>query len=148
MQRFQFHLESVLGWRKAQFDLEELRLQTLFSELEKLAEDQRRIATDRVQSNAAVKIGDFVERDDLIALDSFDQFSESQRLNFERRRQDCGIRIAAQQTKVMEAQRQFRLLEKLKERKLTDWTRQFDAEQEALAGEMYLARLSRSQGGQ
>jgi hypothetical protein len=148
MQVFKFSLESVLQWRKIQAELEEHRLQTIFTELQKIAVDQQQAAEARAESHLRVKAHAFVSREDLVALDSFDQFSETQRLNFNRRRQDCGIRIAEQQKKVMETQRQFRLLEKLRDRKLVEWNKLFDAEQEALASEIYLAKLSRSQRGE
>jgi hypothetical protein len=46
---------------------------------------------------------------------------------------------------MLEARRRCRLLERLKERRLTEWTAGRDHELEEIAAESYLARWSRRQ---
>ena len=47
---------------------------------------------------------------------------------------------------MLEARRRCRLLERLKERRLAEWTAERDQELEEMAAETYLARWSRGRG--
>src|ERR1039458_7519716 len=59
------------------------------------------------------------------------------------RRMACEQQVAAQRQKVLEAQRQCRLLEKLEQRRHAEWRREADREMESLAAESFLARWNR-----
>ncbi|HUS06922.1 MAG TPA: hypothetical protein VMZ52_11520 [Bryobacteraceae bacterium] len=143
MRIFQFSLASVLEWRKAQAGLQEMQLALLVAELHNLEASQKRVAADRTAAHQFVKAGAQINWTDLMALDSFDQFSDNQQLILTRRKEDCRNRIAAQQRKVFEARRDFQLLEKLRERKKAEWDRQSTAEQEDFACEAYLSKVVR-----
>jgi len=59
------------------------------------------------------------------------------------RRVACERQSAAQRQKVLEAQRQCRLLERLEHRRHAEWRRAADREMESLAAESFLARWHR-----
>jgi len=52
----------------------------------------------------------------------------------------CREQIAAQQVRIIEAQRRARLLEKLRSRRLEEWRVAGEREMENFAGEAFLAR--------
>ena len=61
----------------------------------------------------------------------------------ELKRTACEREVEAQRQKVLEAQRQCRLLEKLEQRRRVEWQLAADSELESLAAESFLARWKR-----
>jgi flagellar export protein FliJ len=57
-----------------------------------------------------------------------------------RRLTEAGTRLEAARTRLMEAERKVRVLEKLEEQTRRKWKLEFDRELEGLAGEAHLAR--------
>jgi hypothetical protein len=56
---------------------------------------------------------------------------------------EAAQKLAEQQKLMLEARRRCRLLERLKERRFTEWTATRDREVEEIAAESYLARWGR-----
>ncbi len=59
------------------------------------------------------------------------------------KRLECQKELAAQQAALVEARRRCRLLERLKERRATEWRSAADRELEELASDSYLAQWAR-----
>jgi len=59
------------------------------------------------------------------------------------KRSECARMAAAQQASMLEARPRLRLLERLKERRLAEWTAACDREMEEVASESYLAQWGR-----
>lgn len=143
MRRFQFRLESVLNWRKTQLELEEDKLERLFAEQRRIEESLASLEQDRAAAGRQVLDAPVVEATQLQAL-------EEHRAHLARRKQlllaergGCAQRIQTQRGCVLKAERNLRLLENLKERRLEEWRAETDREQEALAGEAFLAQWHR-----
>lgn len=143
MRRFHFRLETVLEWRRLHLELEETKLQRLFEELRAIDLAEDRLNADKVAAERAVLYAPSVEASDLEALEThrFHVAREKQRLGKER--SDCRRRIAVQRERLLKAERDVRLLEKLREKQVTEWQLAASREQEALAGELFLARWHR-----
>jgi formylmethanofuran dehydrogenase subunit E len=62
-----------------------------------------------------------------------------------RQQSDCAARIASQREQVRKAEQKLRLLEKVKERRLAEWSRALDKEYEVLAAEGFLIRWQRGE---
>jgi hypothetical protein len=144
MKRFEFRLDRVLEWRRTQLEIELAQLGAFTGEA--LAVDRRRdqVQADYSAAERSLLSSTSVEAGELGALDRYRVWSrqESQRLAV--RRAEWEQKISAQREKVIEARRGCRLLERLKQKRLAEWTVEFDREIENLAGELYLARRSSS----
>lgn len=143
MLRFKFRLETVLGWRRLHLELEETKLQRLFEELRQVDLAEDRLDAEKADADRAVLYSASVKAQDLAALDRHRLHVAREKERLRKERADCRRRITAQQQQVVKAERDVRLLEKLRERRLADWQTAADREQEALASELFLARWHR-----
>jgi hypothetical protein len=80
---------------------------------------------------------------ELTALGNFRLHVKAQESEIARHRVEAAQKLADQQKLMLDARRRYRLLERLKERRLTEWTAERDRELEGIAAESYLARWSR-----
>ncbi len=146
MQRFKFRLDSVLEWRRTQVELEETKLQRLFDERRQIEEAKQRLKSAEAEAARTVLGSVSVAPSELTALDTHRHWIARGHARLDRLRADCEKKIAAQRERVASAERDLRLFEKLKERRFEEWRLAADREQEALAGELFLAHWSRKTG--
>ena len=142
MHRFQFRLDSVLGWRAVELELEEGRLEQLFTERRRWDEEALTLEARRRESAQLIS-AKTLDGQQLAALSHHRHYLERESARLATQRADCQKRIAAQQQRVIEAERKVRLLERLKERRLAEWTLDFNREMEALASETFLSKWAR-----
>ncbi len=133
-----------MEWRESQLEIELAALGRLTAE--GLAIDQRReqVEAECRSAEKSLVAGRAVEAQQLAALDGFRIWAHQESERLVRKRAECEKRIDDQRRQVIEARRRFRLLEQLRERRLTEWSGEFSRELESLAGELYLARRARS----
>ncbi len=144
MKRFSFPLETARQWRNRQAELEELRLQQLFSERQRCAD--RRAALDEELANERRNISDRgVDARQLAALDRFCVFVAREQQRLAAAIADCERRIETQRAALMQARRAFELIDRLKDKALGQWNAAGAKEQEDLAAELYLMRRPREQ---
>jgi len=144
MRRFRFRLESVLGWRLIQLELEETQLQGLFGELRQLESRQAALEAAKAQAERSVLSSPIVEAQQLGALEAHRRHLASEKARLRRRQADCATRIATQRDAVRKAEQNLRLLEKIKQRRFAEWAGEVDKEQETLAAEVFLAQWQRN----
>jgi len=144
MKRFDFPLERVRRWRFEQLNLEELKLQQLFAERQALerAKVQIRAEIDRIGRDVLSKPS--LESGELQTLDSFRGFVRRKLQELANRQQQSEAKIVEQRQAVIEARRQFELLDRLRQTALTEWRSEANKEQETLAAEMFLAKTIRN----
>ena len=146
MRRFEFRLGSVLGWRAVELELEEGRLEQLFTQLRR--RDAETLALEmRSRESAQLIAAKTLDGQQLAALSYHRHYLEREAARMAAQRADCAKRIAAQQQRVAEAERKVRLLERLRERRLAEWTLEFNREMEALASETFLSKWAREKTG-
>ena len=146
MRRFQFRLDGVLGWRTVKLELEEGRLEQLFTERRRCDAEARAIES-RSRDSAQLIAAKTLDGQQLAALAHHRHYLERESARMAAQRADCERLIAAQQQRVVEAERAVRLLERLKERRLSEWTLDFNREMEALASETFLSKWAREKSG-
>jgi hypothetical protein len=146
MRRFQFRLQSVLGWRVVELELEEGRLEQLFTERRRWDEEALALEARRRES-ARLIAAKTLDGQQLAAFTNHRRYLERESARISSQRADCEKRIAAQRQRVVEAERKVRLLERLKERRLAEWTLDFNREMEALASETFLSKWAREKKG-
>ncbi len=146
MKSFEFPLEKVLELRRQQLKTEEAQFRRHLRELADI--DRRRAEFEAAGAAAEQQVrgwNPLVGRE-LHALGSFRLHTRQQELDLARPRSECQQRIAAQQKAMLEARRRVRLLERIKERRLTEWQAECDREIEQMASESYLSGWVRRGG--
>jgi flagellar biosynthesis chaperone FliJ len=124
-------------------EMEQARLERLFAELRQI---EVRLAGLEAEKNACARavLGlEAVEAAELRALEEYLKHASRSRGALAAERAGCEKRITEQRRRVLEAERNTRLLERLKERRLAAWRLENDRELEALATESFLAHRER-----
>jgi hypothetical protein len=140
MKRFNFPLERVRRWRLEQLHVEELKLQQLRAELEGLAASKRLIEDELAQTQRQVLGQAHMQSSEVETLDSYRIHIRSRVRVLENCEWERGVKLIEQRARVLEARRQFELLEKLRKESLGAWKTAVNKEQEDLAAELFLAR--------
>ncbi len=140
MKRFTFALERVRQWREEQVVVEQLQLERLQAERGTIEGAIAKLERDKSASEATVLGGRLVDSLDLQSLDQFRRHTQILQAKLRAERAGCDDRIAAQRLRLIDAQRNARLLDKVKARKLKVWQAGFEKEIEEQAAESHLAR--------
>ena len=143
MKRFQFPLDRVRRWRAGQAALEELKLEQLRGNLEALREEKRNMARERSESEREVLGQASMAATELQSLDAYRLHARDKIREFENQELQAAAQIEEQRQRVIQAQRNVELLERLKQKALDAWRVESDREQENFAAELYLARWTR-----
>ena len=143
MKRFHFPLERVRRWRSEQVSLEELKLQQLRSELARLAGLKLEIEEEAAESARLVLAQPAIDPLELTSLESYKLHLRRRVYEIENLRRQCEAKVAEQLQRVMEARRQFELLDRLHEKAKREWVAEGNKEQEQIAAELFLAKAVR-----
>ena len=142
MRRFEFRLEGALRWRRSQLELEEVKLRRLFAELAAIHANLREL--DAAQGPERTSVHDpAATPGERTGLDEWLRWARGERTRLVAQAADCERRIVEQRGRVVEARRVAELLDKLRRRKLGEWTRELNKEVEEMAAEAHAARWSR-----
>lgn len=145
MKRFNFRLQNVLKWRLLQVETSEEKLQEFLRELRTLEAQQASLEAAKAEAERSVLEAKQVEAQDLAALDTHRRWVAAQQQRLARHARECDTRISAQREQVRKAERNLKLIEKLRARRLGEWSAAVDKEFQALAEEAFLARWPRSE---
>ena len=143
MKRFHFPLETARRWRLERAGIEELTLRQILAEKQKLVSAKGRIQGEMAQTVRQVLAQPSIAGPELENLDSFRLYGRGRVRNLENQERECEARIIEQRNKVLEARRQFELIERLRQKALTEWRAAGNKEQEDTAAELFLAKTIR-----
>jgi hypothetical protein len=143
MKRFQFSLETVRRWRLERVGVEELKLRQILAEEHKLAAMKVQIQSELAQAVQQVIRQSSMQPLELESLDSFRLYVRGRVRNLESQERQCGAKIIEQRNQLLEARRQFELLERLREKAMKESQAAGNKEQEELAAELFLAKSIR-----
>jgi hypothetical protein len=143
MKRFEFPLEPVRCWRLERIGIEELKLRQILAEKHKLAAMKAQIQSEMTQTAKQVLAQSSMQPLELQSLDSFRFYVRGRVRNLENLERQCEAKIVEQRNHVLEARRQFELLERLRQKAMTEWRAAGDKEQEEMAAELFLAKSIR-----
>jgi flagellar biosynthesis chaperone FliJ len=138
MKRFEFHLENVLRWRRT---LADVRRAEALACANSVAEAEREL--ERLRDGEAQAARDLTMQPNGASLAAGSAFLEKFRSRIADAVKSAESRRAALNAataKVVEADRNAKLLEKLKETRLVEWSAECDRELEAFAAETFLNR--------
>lgn len=144
MKKFSFPLGRALDWRAAQARIEESKLEQLYAELRTIDARERALLDQRAEADKMILGAASVTSLELASVDQFRRFTLMEHTRLERIRSQCAERIAAQLRVVIEKRRAVKLIERLHDRRFSEWKRELDREQESQAGENYLANWNRN----
>jgi hypothetical protein len=145
MRAFRFPLEKVLAWRHLQMRAEEEKLAVLQQHLELLTRRANALASAEINSKLAVLKAPLVQGSELHALTAFQARIKKERAVLLADKLQCEKRIAAQRARLLKTRKDFRVLEKLRERRMEAWTYAFNQEVENAAAEAHISRLIRGE---
>jgi hypothetical protein len=140
MKKFDFPLERVRRWRREQANLEELKLRELRAEAAGLQAAQEALEAEQSRCAQQLFAETYVDPFQLEALDSYRLSVRAKIHALAHRQRQCQAQAAEQLERVMEARRQFKLLERLRENAWAEWQAAANKEQEELAAELFLAK--------
>jgi flagellar export protein FliJ len=144
MKKFEFRLASVLRLRQTQLDAEKTKLQKLHAERTRLENALAAIDAQRSSSLEWVKTSALVESNDVRALSAFLAGAGARKESLRQAIAGCDKDIEEQRLRVLAAERNHKLLEKLKERKFSAWQAEFNRELEIIAQEAWQAAARRN----
>jgi hypothetical protein len=144
MNAFRFPLQKALDWRRTQLEIEEVRYKQQSAELAALDRQQAETEASGIRVETEVRAWPSIAGSDLAALDRFRLRIKKEEARIADQRLAAARKATEQQEKMLEARRRARLLERLREKRLTEWQSAQAKELDALAGESYLAQWNRS----
>ena len=134
MKAFRFPLERVLDWRRSEMGVEENKLRQLHAAVRALDQERAELEQTRARTEQTLISSSAVNADELHALENWRIAVRLRCEAIARRRKEREGEIAAQQQKLLEARRRYRLLDKLKERRLQEWRYELAREESLLWG--------------
>ncbi len=145
MKSFQFPLQRVLDWRLLQMRTEEEKLAALQHTLAGLIHRENTLIAAQLKSELGLLTLPSIDGSDLQALAAFQLHMQSERESLRGSRRQCEAQIAAQRNRLVKARKDYRVLEKLKEKRWRTWTYLSDREVEHTAAENYISKWARSE---
>jgi len=143
MTTFRFPLQKVLDWRRTQLELAEASFQRQIAALASIDRAYAEMEASGIRAEMEVRRWDPLAGLDLAALGRFRLLVQSREKQISLQRAECQRELAVRKSAMLEARRRCRLLERLKERRLGEWTLARDRELEEVASESFLARWAR-----
>lgn len=140
MKNFAFPLDKALHWRRAQLDLEQVRAQAIASEIAALAKWREDLRNERSSAERHILQLKTVEATELAAIGAFHSSAAKRDAALCEQSVTRERELSEQREKLIEARRKVKLLETLRQKRLTQWNSEVAREQEQFAGEAFLAR--------
>jgi flagellar export protein FliJ len=145
MKKFEFRLASVLRLRETRLAAEKIKLQELLAERERLQKSLDSYEKEQKEALAWVQNTQDANSADLRALSAFLLGSKARRTTAQQALESCALDIQEQRVRLMQAERNQKLLLKLKDKRLASWQYDADRELELIAQEAWQSAARKSQ---
>ena len=143
MKTFRFPLQRVLEWRALQLRVEEEKLAGLQQQLAALLQLGEKLASERNRSESHLFASGVAAGSDLQSWALYQARLAKQQELLKVQLAQCEKLIQDQRQRLLKARTDHRVLEKLKERRWSQWVYLNDREVEDTANEVYLAKWGR-----
>ena len=140
MQTFRFRLARVLEWYTRQYELEERRLTECLAALAGAKAAIAALLAERLSVEREMLARKSIPATDFAALGLYRLGVKKRGLELNAARERCQAEAEAQRLKLRAAERRVRLVEKLRERRLAEYTYAENRELEELASDAYLSK--------
>jgi flagellar export protein FliJ len=144
VQRFQFRLERVLEWRRKKCRMEENRLTACLGLVHATERKIEQLRAERTSIDRELLARSAIPAADLLNLGHYRLRADREESELAEERRQRLRSASEQRARVQQAQRNVKLLEKMRERRLEEHTVLAGRELEQAAAEGYLARWSQS----
>jgi flagellar export protein FliJ len=145
MKSFQFPLQRVLDWRVVRMRAEEERLASLQRKLAALHHRETTLIAAELKAETGLLRLPAIDGSDLRALAAFQLRLRRERVALKAERAQCEAHIAEQRQRLLNARRDCRALEKLKDKRKRIWASLLDREIEETAAEAFLSQWARTE---
>jgi hypothetical protein len=132
-----------LELRRKQLEAEEVRYKQQAAVVADLDRKRAEVEASGMRAETTVRGWNPVASSELTALGAYRLRARKLEEQIKIHRAEAAKKVEEQQKAMLEARRRCRLLERLKERRLVEWTAERDKELEEIAADSYLARWSR-----
>ena len=143
MKKFSFSLDRVLAWRRSERELEQAALGLLFAERDALARQADNLQGERAHYQRSLANALHFDGGSVPTLPHWHARIAKSLAELGARLDQTNGRVNHQMGRLREAELKVKLLEKLRERRLAEWTKALGLEEETQAAEAYLARFAR-----
>ncbi|HTA71248.1 MAG TPA: hypothetical protein VK776_23340 [Bryobacteraceae bacterium] len=143
MAQFHFSLEKVLRWRALELASEEAKLELLLREQLRLQTMRADLSAEKSNLDRSLDTLPDLRGADLRAVGAHAASLKRQADNLVKLVAKCHRDLSEQKKSYRAAKQRFRLLEELRARKIEEWRKEQDREQETLATESFLASWNR-----
>jgi flagellar export protein FliJ len=140
---FKFPLERVLDWRHLQMRAEEEKLAALQRRLDLTNHRRNALTSAELKSEWGLLKLTSVPGSELQALAAFQIRVRKECAALDLERLQCEKWIAAQRLKLLKARKDFRVLERLREKRKQAWTYLSNREVEDAAADAHISKLVR-----
>jgi flagellar export protein FliJ len=146
MTPFRFRLEKVLAFRRVQVELEEARYKQQSAAVAELDQMRAELEANGIRTEIQVRDWSPLTGSDLTALAGFRSRVQKEEQAIALRRSQAVQQLETLKRSMIEARRRYELLERLREKRLTEWKAAGDRELDELASESHLSALARNPG--
>jgi len=143
MTPFRFPLERVLDWRRLQMRAEEEKLAALQHRLDLMNRRMSSLIAAEQKCEWGLRKQACLDGAELQALAAFQSQAKKQREGLALEQRQCEKQIEAQRARLVKSRKDYRILEKLKERRHQAWSYEADREVENTAAEAHIAKFIR-----
>jgi flagellar export protein FliJ len=143
MKAFHFRLQRVLEMRETEVKTEEAQLERLYAERTRLERDRDELTAGLERMSIDARSQQFVHPSHLVALDQYKSSVKRELQRFAERIKSQQESIEQQKTRVIAARARVKLLEKLRERRHTEWDIERDREFDELVTDFSAAQWLR-----
>lgn len=142
MKRFEFSLDRVLNFRRTQAEMERRKLESLGVERATLVRQIADLTRQRHESHKREELApnQAIIPQQLAARETFHCFLSREKSKLQGLLNNLETAITRQRQNFMEARRKCELLEKLRGKRLEEWTSEMQKELEELASDAFRAR--------
>lgn len=140
MQAFRFRLDRILTWYRSLADLEEVRFTECYANLRRVQQAIAQLKAARLAVEQGVIRSAMILPQDLAALCSYRLYARLRESELEIERRDREKAMEEQRDRLIAIQRQVKLLEKLRERRVEEHRYLMERELEAVAADAYTAK--------
>jgi hypothetical protein len=140
MKTFRFRLEKVLEWYTRQYELEERRLIACLAALSDAKAALAALLAESLSVERDMLARKAIPAQEFAALGLYRLGARKREVELNGARERCQAEVDAQRIKVRAAEKRVRLLEKLRERRLAEYTYAETRELEQLAADVFFAK--------
>jgi len=139
MKKFEFRLGAALRWRNTQLQLERAKLQKLLSEEQQWKRGLQSLLDERTRSLSDLATWERLQWSDLRAASAYSMGADLRAHALREKIVRLAGPIQQQRERLLQAERNVRLLEKIRDNRYAEWKLELDKEIELTAEESWLA---------